>query len=162
MAQLARARRRAGTRADEWGATAVTQGGDRGSVRRQVALATLRWGMAAIVVAAVHFTAAWAALNWHEAETTPDAPPPAVMINLAPLAVAPPSPPQEVAPGPQMTEAQPIPTPNTLTPVDETPDLTPPTPVATPDAAQSPIRPSRSKRRKSSSLTSRRPRSRRK
>ena len=29
------------------------------------------------------------------------------MIDLAPLAVAPPAPPQEVAPGPQMTEAQP-------------------------------------------------------
>jgi periplasmic protein TonB len=111
----------------------VTQGGDRGPVRRQVALATLRWGTAAIVVAAVHFTAAWAALNWREAEATPDAPPPAVMIDLAPLAVAPPSPPQEVAPGPQTTETQPVPTPDTPTPVDEAPDLTPPTPVATPE-----------------------------
>ena len=89
--------------------------------------------MAAIVVAAVHFTAAWAALNWLKAEATPDAPPPAVMIDLAPLAVAPPAPPQEVAPGPQMTEAQPAPTPDTPAPVDETPDLTPPTPVATPE-----------------------------
>jgi periplasmic protein TonB len=89
--------------------------------------------MAAIVVAAVHFTAAWAALNWRKAEATPAAPPPAVMIDLAPLAVAPPAPPQEVAPGPQMTEAQPVPTPDTPTPVDETPDLTPPTPIATPE-----------------------------
>jgi protein TonB len=71
--------------------------------------------------------------NWRKAEATPDAPPPAILIDLAPLAVAPPAPPQEVAPGPQMTEAQPVPTPDTLTPVDETPDLTPPTPVATPE-----------------------------
>jgi protein TonB len=52
------------------------------------------------------------------------------------LAVAPPAPPQEVAPGPQMTEAQPVPTPDTPTPVHETPDLTPPTPVATPEPPQ--------------------------
>jgi hypothetical protein len=65
------------------------------------------------------------------------APPPAVMIDLAPLAGAPPAPPQEVAaPGPQMTEAQPVPTLDTPTPVDETPDLTPPTPVATPEPPQ--------------------------
>lgn len=82
-------------------------------------------------MAAIHFTAAWAALNWRKAEATPDAPPPAVMSDLAPLAVAPPAPPQEVAPGPEMTEAQPIPMPDTPTPVNETPDLTPPTPVAT-------------------------------
>jgi periplasmic protein TonB len=107
--------------------------GDRRPVRRQTALAALRWGMAAIVVAAVHFTAAWAALNWRKAEAAPDAPPPAVIIDLAPLAVAPPSPPQEVAPGPQMTEAQPVPAPDTPTPADETPDLTPPTPIATPE-----------------------------
>jgi protein TonB len=111
----------------------MTQGGDRRPVRRQAALVALRWGMAAIVVAAVHFTAAWGALNWRNAEATADAPPPAVMIDLAPLAVAPPAPPQEVAPGPQMTEAQPAPTPDTPAPVDETPDLTPPTPVATPE-----------------------------
>ena len=111
----------------------MMQGGDRRPMRRQAAITALRWGVAATVVAAVHFAAAWAAINWREAEATPDAPPPAIMIDLAPLAVAPPSPPQEAAPGPQMTEAQPISTPDTLTPVDETPDLTPPTPVATPE-----------------------------
>jgi periplasmic protein TonB len=104
-------------------------GGDRGTGRRQAALAALRWGTAAIVVLAVHFTAARAALNWRQAEATPEAPPPAVMIDLAPLAVAPPATPQEVAPGQQMTEAQPVPTPDTPTLVDETP----PTPIATPE-----------------------------
>jgi protein TonB len=114
----------------------VTQVEDRRPARRQAALATVRWSTAAIAVAAVHFTAAWAALNWRQIEATPDAPPPAVMIDLAPLAVAPPAPPQEVAPGPQMTEAQLVPTPDTPTPVDETPDLTPPTPVAMPEPAK--------------------------
>jgi periplasmic protein TonB len=101
-------------------------------VRRRVELAALRWGAAAVLVAAVHFAAAWAALNWREAEATPDAPPPAVMIDLAPLAVAPPAPPEDVAPGPQMTEAQPIPSPDPPTPLD-TPDPTPPPPVVTPE-----------------------------
>jgi periplasmic protein TonB len=111
----------------------VTQSDDRRPEQRQAALVVLRWGTAAIVVVAVHFTAAWAALNWRKAEATRDAPPQAIMIDLAPLAVAPPASPQEVAPGPQMTEAQPVPTPDTPTPVDETPDLAPPTPVATPE-----------------------------
>jgi periplasmic protein TonB len=111
--------------------------GDRRPGRRHAALAVLRWGVAAIVVAAVHFTAAWAALNWRKAEATPDIPPPAVMIDLAPLAVVPPSPPHEVAPGPQMTEAHPVPTPDTPTPVDETPDQTPPRPIATPEPPKS-------------------------
>ena len=106
--------------------------GDRRPVRRQTALAALRWGMAAIVVAAVHFTAAWAALNWRKAEAAPDAPPPAVIIDLAPLAVAPPSPPQEVAPGPQMTEAQPVPAPDTPTPAEPPkPDPAPVEPAQT-------------------------------
>jgi periplasmic protein TonB len=111
----------------------VTQSDDRRPEQRQAALVVLRWGTAAIVVVAVHFTAAWAALNWRKAEATRDAPPQAIMIDLAPLAVALPASPQEVAPGPQMTEAQPVPTPDTPTPVDETPDLASPTPVATPE-----------------------------
>lgn len=106
--------------------------GDRRPVRRQTALAALRWGMAAIVVAAVHFTAAWGALNWRKAEAARDAPPPAVIIDLAPLAVAPPSPPQEVAPGPQMTEAQPVPAPDTPTPAEPPkPDPAPVEPAQT-------------------------------
>ncbi len=95
------------------------------------ALGALRWGTAAAVVVAAHGAGAWVALNWHPAEAMPNDPPPAVMIELAPLAVAPPAPPQEVAPGPQMTEAQPEVTPDTSTPVEDTPDPTPPTPVDT-------------------------------
>lgn len=119
----------------------MTQSDDRRPEQRQAALVVLRWGTAAIVVVAVHFTAAWAALNWRKAEATRDAPPQAIMIDLAPLAVAPPASPQEVAPGPQMTEAQPVPTPDTPTPVDETPDLASPTPVATPEPPKPDPRP---------------------
>jgi periplasmic protein TonB len=108
----------------------MTPSRDRRPVRRQAALIPLRWGMAAIVMAAVHFTAAWAAINWRKAKPTPDAPPPAVLIDLAPLAVAPPAPPQEVAPGPQMTEAQPISTP-VATPEPPRPDPAPAEPQQT-------------------------------
>jgi periplasmic protein TonB len=106
--------------------------GDRVLAGKQAALTALRWGAAAVIAALVHFVAAWTALSWREAETTPDAPPLAIMIDLAPLAVAPPAPPQDVAPGPQMTEAQPVPTPDAPAPVDDPPDPTLQTPVATP------------------------------
>jgi periplasmic protein TonB len=120
----------------------VTESEGRGPARSQAALVAFRWSMAALVVAAIHFTAAWAALNWREVEATPDATPPAVMIDLAPLAVAPPAPPQEVAPGPQTTEAQPVPTP-VATPEPLEPDPAPPEPQKTaqelkPDVPPSP------------------------
>ncbi|MEH2514736.1 protein TonB [Bradyrhizobium sp. AZCC 1610] len=73
--------------------------------RKITALSVLRWTTAATLVLAVHGGAAWMALNWKPAEAAGE-PPPAVMIELAPLAVAPEAPPQDVAPGPQMTEAQ--------------------------------------------------------
>lgn len=80
--------------------------------RRITALSALRWTTAATLVIAVHGGAAWFALNRKPAIAAGE-PPPAVMIELAPLAVAPEAPPQEVAPGPQMTEAQTEPTPET-------------------------------------------------
>jgi len=105
--------------------------GCRALARKQAALTGLRWVAAATIAAVVHFAVAWAVLNWREADIAPDAPPPAVMIDLAPLPAAPPAPPQDLPPGPQMTEAQPVPTPDGPTPVDETPDPTPPTPAQT-------------------------------
>jgi protein TonB len=93
-------------------------------------LTVLRWGMAAVLVMSAHATGAWVALNWHRAESLPNDPPPAVMIELAPLAVAPPAPSQDVAPSPQQqTEAEPEPTPDTPAPVEDAPpDPTPPDP----------------------------------
>lgn len=98
----------------------------RGGVLR-ASLVTVRWTTAAAVVAAIYAGAVWVALNWKSAEAAPGDPPPAVTIELAPLAVAPEAPPQEVAPGPQMTEAQPAPTRDPPKPVEDAkPDPTPP------------------------------------
>ena len=70
-----------------------------------------RWGVAIVVVIAVHAAAVWFAMHWRSAAAASGEPPPAVMIDLSPLSVAPEASPQEIAPGPQMTEAQPEPAP---------------------------------------------------
>lgn len=70
--------------------------------------ALARWGAAVVVVVAVHGAAVWLAMHWRSAAEAAGEPPPAVMIDLSPMSVAPEAPPQEVAPGPQMTEAQPV------------------------------------------------------
>ena len=76
------------------------------------------WGIAAVIVVAVHGGLVWLALALQPAAAPPaEEPPPAMMIELAPLAVAPEAEPEDVAPGPQMVEAQPDPTP----PAPETP-----------------------------------------
>ena len=69
----------------------------------------LRWSLAALVVASAHGAAGWALANWQRAEAAAGAAPAAVMIELAPLAVAPETPQQDLAPGPEMIEAQPEP-----------------------------------------------------
>jgi periplasmic protein TonB len=99
----------------------------------RASLVALCWTAAAAVVAGAHAGAMWIALNWKSAEAASGDPPPAVMIELAPLAVAPEAPPREVAPGPQMMEAQPEPTPDAPKPVEDakpepTPPVTPPEP----------------------------------
>lgn len=81
-----------------------------------------RWGAAVVVVVAVHAAAVWLAMHWRSTAAASGEPPPAVMIDLAPMSVAPEAPPQEVAPGPQMTEAQPEPTPEPPPPTPE-PDV---------------------------------------
>ncbi len=80
--------------------------------RRITAISTLRWILAVSLVVAVHGAAAWLALHWQSAQAVPGGPPEAVMIELAPLAVAPEPTMADVAPGPQVTE----------TPLDPMPD----------------------------------------
>jgi glycerol dehydrogenase-like iron-containing ADH family enzyme len=63
--------------------------GCRALAGKQAALIGLRWVAAATIAAVVHFAVAWAVLNWREADIAPDAPPAAVMIDLAPLPAAP-------------------------------------------------------------------------
>ncbi len=60
----------------------------------------LRWGGAAICVAALHGGTAWAVLNWPKPPVEVGQPPAAVMIELAPLPVAPETTPQNLAVGP--------------------------------------------------------------
>lgn len=96
--------------------------------RKITALSALRWTAAVAIVTAAHGGAIWMALNWTAPAEAAGEPPAAVMIELAPLAVSPDAPPQDVAPGPEMTEAQAEPTP-------ETPDK----PVEKPDEKPDPV-----------------------
>jgi protein TonB len=100
--------------------------------------AALRWSLAAFVVASAHGTAGWVIANWQRAEAAMGAPPAAVMIELAPLAVAPEAPPQEVAPGPEMAEAQPEPEPPPPDPVEQPKEIEPPPPEPEPVAIPEP------------------------
>lgn len=74
---------------------------------RVISVAALRWAAAAALVTGAHGGAAWLALNWAPAPVLAGEPPPAVMVELAPVAAAPEAPAQDVAPGPEMVEAQP-------------------------------------------------------
>lgn len=109
---------------------------ERSSLSR-FAPAALRWSLAAFVVAGAHGTAGWVVANWQRAEAAMGAPPAAVMIELAPLAVAPEAPAQEVAPGPEMAEAQPEPEPPLPDSVEQ-PDVIEPPPEPEPVAIPEP------------------------
>jgi protein TonB len=100
--------------------------------------AALRWSLAALVVASAHGMAGWVIANWQRAEAAMGAPPAAVMIELAPLAVAPEAPQQDVAPGPEMAEAQPEPEPPPPEPVEEPKEIEPPPPEPEPVAIPEP------------------------
>jgi protein TonB len=69
-----------------------------------------RWSLAAAIVCAAHFGLMAACLLMPAAEPEGAAFSPAVIVELAPLAVAPASP-DDLAPGPDMLEAQPTPKP---------------------------------------------------
>ena len=108
----------------------------RRSAPARHAPAALRWSVAALLVAGAHGAAGWAAAGWPRPQSAPGTAPAAVMIELAPLAVAPEVPLQDLAPGPQMVEAQPEPAPPLPmeTPKAVEPALAEePQPVAVPD-----------------------------
>lgn len=68
--------------------------------------AALRWSLASLCVVVLHGGLVYAALNWpHPAEVVAELPA-AIMIELAPVPVAPDTPPQDVALGPQMEQSQ--------------------------------------------------------
>jgi len=94
-------------------------------------LAVVRWTVAVAIIALAHAGAIWIVLHWKATAAAPAEPAAPVMIELAPLAVSPEAAPQEVAPGPQMTEAQPDLTPDAPeTPTEE------PRPDPVPDQQQ--------------------------
>jgi periplasmic protein TonB len=68
----------------------------------------LRWTLAGAAVAGLHAGGIWLALNREEASAAGE-PPAAVMMELAPLAVAPEAPPDQLPPDERMTEAHPSP-----------------------------------------------------
>jgi periplasmic protein TonB len=69
-----------------------------------------RWGLAAVIVLAAHVGLAAGYLLLPEPDAEGAAASPVVIVELAPLPVAPASQ-QDLAPGPEMVEAQPTPTP---------------------------------------------------
>jgi protein TonB len=99
--------------------------GDGRSDRGIKILSALRWTVAAMVVVAAHGGAVWLALSWKSTQASPGEPPPALMIELAPLAIAPEAPPEDMAPGPRMAQAQPEPTPEIPERLVEDPDEKP-------------------------------------
>jgi periplasmic protein TonB len=87
----------------------------------------LRWAAGFVTVTALFAVGGWMAVRWAPPIGPNPAPPPAaVMIDLAPLPTAAPTPPPETPPGPQQTLAEPPP------PEPQTP---PPAPVLPPPPA---------------------------
>jgi protein TonB len=74
-----------------------------------------RWGIAAAIVLAAHIGLAASYLLLRSANPQGSQEAPAIIIELAPLAVAPASP-LDIAPGPEMQEAQPPPEPEVIKP----------------------------------------------
>jgi protein TonB len=66
----------------------------------------LRGTAAGVAVVALHAGGIWLALNWPQPAEAAGDPPAAIMMELALLAVAPEVPQQDIAPGPQMEEAE--------------------------------------------------------
>jgi periplasmic protein TonB len=84
-----------------------------------------RWGLAALIVIAAHVALIVALIYVRQSEMPPGNPPDTVMINLAPIAVAPP-PQEEVETPPQPQQVQP---------------QTPPQPTVQPQQTQAPVAP---------------------
>jgi periplasmic protein TonB len=100
-------------------------------------LAALRWGAAAVAVAAAHGGLAWVGVNWRPTEAAAGAPEPAVMIELAALSIAPEAPPEDLPIAPERAQPEPPP----LEPAKEMPpepEIAPepvpePTPIEQPE-----------------------------
>lgn len=83
-----------------------------------------RWGASALAIVAAHAALLLLLVNWYTQPPAPGVAVPAVMVDLTPVSASPEMPPQDVAPGPVMTQA----------------DASPPD-TAVPEAVQEPIAP---------------------
>jgi protein TonB len=80
-----------------------------------------RWSFASALVIVTHLAGAWVIARQHSEEASAGAAVPAIMLELAPLPVAPAAEPLDVPPGPETSEYQPEPVserPETETPVE--------------------------------------------
>jgi len=82
-------------------------------------LSALRWTAAGLAVIGLHAGGLWLARNWPQPADGTGGAPAAIMMELSPLAVAPDLPQQNIAPGPQMTEAEDQPAPEPEKPTEE-------------------------------------------
>jgi len=89
-----------------------------------------RWLAAGVVALAAHGLLAAAAVNWQVEPMPPAAPPPAMMMDLAPLPAAPPLEEAKQPPAPEIVQAAPPPPPDAVQPPK--PDLVRPPEVARP------------------------------
>lgn len=104
--------------------------------------ALTRWTLAAAFVMAVHGGAVLAVVHWPMPESPAGEPPAAVMIELAPLPVAPEAPPQEVAVGvQQQPSVDSTPVEAKDKPVEETPPEPEPEPEPEPVKTETPPEP---------------------
>lgn len=92
-------------------------------------LTALRWGVAAVAVAAAHGGLAWVGVNWRPTDAAAGAPEPAVMIELAALSVAPEAPPEDLP----VAEERAAPEPPPPEPVKEEPPPPEPEPEPLPE-----------------------------
>lgn len=99
-------------------------------------VAALRWTLAGIAVAALHGGGVWLALNWPRPAEAVGDPPAAIMMELAPLALAPEVPQQDIAPGPEMVEAEEQPEPEPEKPVEEEVEPEPERPPEPPEETE--------------------------
>jgi periplasmic protein TonB len=78
--------------------------------KRLLGTGSLRWIAAIVIAMIIHGGAIWTIVREKSEDSPPNEPPPAVMIDLAPVTPAAGTPTPDVATGPQMNEAEPPPT----------------------------------------------------
>jgi len=101
---------------------AWTSGDDEAGDPDGLPQSPLRWGLGFLLIVGLHAGSAWLALHWMDRVVPAPAPPPAaIMIDLAPLPAAAPTPPNELPPGPKQTNALPPPESALRQPLPEAP-----------------------------------------